>query len=811
MNEFYAARPASIDNVARSAFDAIGPQNPAPSGLGLDLQSAARAGVAQTPEGMALAEARAAVGPRVTDDAAGRVIQPEMRGVVDAREAARKAQADIDYATARNVPENFGIERTIQVERPGEPVVTQPAFSRPQFEASAPRPAEAFERPSAIGNDPNGVSLARFIAQNGGLRLDGDAAATDLHRFMVPGVGKVARPDGKGLDNFWRERLIEEGYFRPDADGGMARDISSELLRKLQNEQRGVPSYPLDSAGRPKGRAPGGQAADEYANARSLAETRFDEDLARVEVDPKGIHPDIRERVVGALMRGEETDPLAAYERTVGAMKGPLDPYVKSTTVTEAIPDVRFGQVNSQPALDAIAEQSRFAKGDVRGALSGTRKDLYEPGGAQLDMSVEGNLKARERLDHRIQAAVRDGDATQVRDLQISRSALDAQLKAVPEVATADANFAANSRPLEPFAPNTPLGRVVQQDPLTGCMATPTEQVPTHIQGDSAAREFLANATPAARQAYEGRVATKILDGASDARGNIDPDKLSVLLRDQADVLEQMPDVFHRVEAVVRARDGLARVEASPLGRIADRPDVDAAIRSVFASNPKPGSHGEVAQAMTALVKNRPTAARDLARIYLESTFNEATQQSKGLAAQYGGAGFASAVRGNAQQRQNLEAVLRALPEGDTLVKGLDNLLMTLETTGYRPNKGSDTAFNQAIQVQLKSGKTQLGQAVADVATGAAAGAGVGGWSGAAGGAVLGLKRGVGDAMLQARMMGNGEAIARMLTDPKALPDLRALARSPVGSKNAEAFTRRLLTLSNGGAAPTREGSSTQR
>lgn len=292
---------------------------------------------------------------------------------------------------------------------------------------------------------------------------------------------------------------------------------------------------------------------------------------------------------------------------------------------------------------------------------------------------------------------------------------------------------------------------------------------------------------------------------------NIDPDKLSVLLRDQADVLEQMPDVYHRVEAVVRARDGLAHVEASPLGRIADRPDVDAAIRSVFASNPKPGSHGEVAQAMTALVKNRPTAARDLARIYIESTFNEATQQSKGLAAQYGGAGFASAVRGNALQRQNLEAVLRALPEGDTLVKGLDNLLMTLETTGYRPNKGSETAFNQAIQVQLKSGKTQLGQAVADVATGAAAGAGVGGWSGAAGGAVLGLKRGAGDAMLQARMMGNGETIARMLTDPKALPDLRALARSPVGSKNAEAFTRRLLTLSNGGAAPTRDVSTAQR
>ena len=338
-------------------------------------------------------------------------------------------------------------------------------------------------------------------------------------------------------------------------------------------------------------------------------------------------------------------------------------------------------------------------------------------------------------------------------------------------------------------------------------MATPTEQVPTNLQGASATREFLANATPAARQAYEGRVATKILDGATDARGNVDANRLSEALRDQADVLEQMPEVYHRLEGVVRARDAMARVEASPLGRIAHQPDVDAAIRAVLPANPKPGSQAEVAQAMTALVKNRPSAALDLARIHLESVFNEATQQTKGVASQYGGAGFASAVRGNTQQRRNLEAMFRALPEGETMWKGMDTFLTTLEATGYRPTKGSDTAFNQAIQTQLKSGKTPVGQAVADVVTGAAAGAGVGGATGAVGGVLVGLKRGVGDAMLQARMMGNGEAIARMLTDPHALPDLRALAKSPPGSKNAEAFTRRLLTLANGGASPVRDSS----
>ncbi|MCJ2129217.1 hypothetical protein [Methylobacterium sp. E-045] len=714
MSSFFAKRPDQIATAGGTALDGIAPAGASPARVGGAVQDAARAGVAQTPEGIALAQAREATGPRITADQAGQVIQPELRGVVDAREAARKAQADVDYAAAKNVPDRVGIERTIEVERPGEPIVTQPAFSRPQFEADAPRPAEAFERPGVIADDPQGESLARFIARNGGLRLDGDAAATDLHRFMVPGVGKVARPDGKGLDNFWRERLIEEGYFRPDADGGMARDITSELLRKLQNEQRGFPSYPLDAAGRPKGRAASGQAADDYANARSLAEGRFDEDLARVEIDPKGIHPDIRERVVGALMRGEETDPLKAYERTVGAMKGPLDPYVKSTTVTETIPDVRFGQVNPQAALDAIDTQMRTAKGDVRGALVQARKDLHGPGG-ETDLSIEGLLHARERLDQAISSAREIGDATKVRDLQIARSTLDGQLKAVPEVATADANFAANSRPIEPFTGNTPLATVVQQNPNTGRMATPTEQVPSHLQGATAAREFLANATPRARQAYEGNWTTKILDGATDKRGVIDPDKLHGLMRDHADVLGEMPDVYHRLERVVVARDGMAAVERSPLGKLAERPDVKKAIAVLFPSKPTAGSAQDVTSAIKAVVRNDQRAGRELVRIHLETEFKEATQRLQSGPNQGGGARFAAVIRGNELQAENLSAALRALPDGAAINAGFSRFLDIMEATGQRQGIGSKTTFNTALREELKDGglKRELAGAAA--------------------------------------------------------------------------------------------------
>lgn len=48
-------------------------------------------------------------------------------------------------------------------------------------------------------------------------------------------------------------------------------------------------------------------------------------------------------------------------------------------------------------------------------------------------------------------------------------------------------------------------------------------------------------------------------------------------------------------------------------------------------------------------------------------------------------------------------------------------------------------------------------------------------------------------------------AIARLMFDRRALPDLRALAQSKPGSRNAELFSARLLSLANGGAGELRQ------
>lgn len=93
LSEFFAARPGQIDAAGQAGLDAIAPASPSSARTGEAVQAAARSAVAATPEGQAVIRATQAAGPRVSPDQAGQVIQREMRGVADAREAARSGAA----------------------------------------------------------------------------------------------------------------------------------------------------------------------------------------------------------------------------------------------------------------------------------------------------------------------------------------------------------------------------------------------------------------------------------------------------------------------------------------------------------------------------------------------------------------------------------------------------------------------------------------------------------------------------------------------------------------------------------------------
>ena len=791
LSEFFAARPGQINAAGQAGLDAIAPASPSSARTGEAVQSAARSAVAATPEGQAVIRATQAAGPRVSPDQAGQVIQREMRSVADAREAARSEQAARDYAAARAAPERVGVDRTIEVERPGEPIITQPEGA-PRFTDAAPRPMDpppVVEASATTGPE----SLARFVARHGGLRLDGDVLATDLHRFNIPGMGNVAREGGKGIDNYWRERLIEAGYLRADADGGAARDITNELLRKLQNEQRGYPSFPVDDARQAAAvRGRQGQVTDEFRAAQSQAESRLDEALSRAGVPPESLHPEVRSRTVGALMRGEHVDPLDAYERTVAGMREPPAPYSRSTTVTEEISAPRFGQVNPQAALDALDRQARTAKGDVRDELEHVRRDFLEYGTDPLsgvretDLSIEGLLNARERLDQRLTWAREDGDATKVRDLQSVRAALDEQLKAAPEVATADANFAANSRPLEPFGGNTPLGRVTQRDPESRRLNTPAEQVPSHLEGATAAREFLANATPAARNAFAAREVTRILDGVS-GQGGATAERIRAAMRQNEDLLALLPDARGRLQRLALAHQGRESVERSPLGRIAERPDMKGAIDALFPVKPVEGSSADVGAAVGAISRSNPLAARELVRTYLGTEFAAKTKDLQSGANQAGGAKFAASIRGNDLAGENVFAAIRALPDGERLAAGFSRLLDIFEATGTRQGVGSRTSFNNEALAEVRKGSlaAEAGKAAA-----------TGGFN---------LPKRIAQAFEDWQAGRNVERLAALLTTPEGGRRLADLASAKPGAETISLLNRLVVLGARGWGGGSRE------
>jgi hypothetical protein len=147
---------------------------------------------------------------------------------------------------------------------------------------------------------------------------------------------------------------------------------------------------------------------------------------------------------------------------------------------------------------------------------------------------------------------------------------------------------------------------------------------------------------------------------------------------------------------------------------------------------------------------------------------------------EFGGAGFAAVLRGNPQQAANLEAAITAL-RGGQAYEGFDRFLNILEAQGNRQRIGSQTAFNQEVQKNLKQGGT-----VAEALTGVASGG-------------LKLPSKINQRIEQWRMGGNVAQIADILTNPASAQLFRQLATAPPTSARAAAIISRLAYLGDRG------------
>lgn len=221
-----------------------------------------------------------------------------------------------------------------------------------------------------------------------------------------------------------------------------------------------------------------------------------------------------------------------------------------------------------------------------------------------------------------------------------------------------------------------------------------------------------------------------------------------------------------------------------PLGKLAKKDiTTQKAIAALFPENPVPGTHGEISDAVSALVQRRPAAAEQLVRAHVEMVFNQAARDLQGGANQFAGAKFAAKLAGGAQQRENLRAAIEALPNGQERWQGFEHLLDIMAATGTRQPKGSLTAFNQLeVQSMSTGGLQEL----------ASKGLSPGKWMSFAN-----------DAFKSWSLGRNLDQIARIITDPRSGDALRQIVRIPPGSDRALVMAGRLIAL--GSAATTEQ------
>jgi hypothetical protein len=160
-----------------------------------------------------------------------------------------------------------------------------------------------------------------------------------------------------------------------------------------------------------------------------------------------------------------------------------------------------------------------------------------------------------------------------------------------------------------------------------------------------------------------------------------------------------------------------------PIGTIAGQSDVQPNLagqtEALFPSMPFEGQAAETARALELMGEIDPSVGGPLVRQQLARQAMEAQQNLATGANQFGGANFAARAFGNPEQRRTVMGALDVVNRPDPNMafpplsanaapaRGSDpmaQLVEVLQATGQRARAGSETAFNQEIQEQLRGG-----------------------------------------------------------------------------------------------------------
>jgi len=779
LRDFYATNPQAMQAAAGRAIERVSPQAVDPVNLGLRVQEAAQGAIPQTPQGRALTTAIETGAPRVTGEQAGAIVQPGLRQVEQQRLAARAAADRVAYPMAENAPAQVPIP-VEPIAPPDVPLVVDDfPLNVPERKLQASKADDPIKAPVNRA-DPGrrSVDLAELIAREGGIEATPDMMRSGLQDMRTPTGARIIRPGGKSIDGYWRPRLMELGYLPLDADGMFSRDITNTLTDLL--EQRSKQGVRTLAAG-DEGRMTRGDIArlDDSNTAFQSHVDAAKRDIAAQHRSAGGSIRDLDERTLQdaaeRVVRGEASVD-DAYEQAVMNMPEPAAGPPPGPVSRDPAP--RMVQVDSRPVLN-VARELQTIEAMRPQAQAIERAFTVNGRPAETVREMQNGLLT---LNDAIETAKAQGRSTVTRRLVELKDDVERQMEAVPEFAQAQAGHAELSRPLDPFESGRTLGGIVERDPYNRRFTMEAGAAPEAIDraGVAGYRDLVQNGTPATLRAQADWKSYQLLRQAEGARpGSVDADALAKLMRDQAEIIDMLPGVRERLNRIVTARRGMAPVEQSPLGQLAETPRPEQQARILF-ENESPGIDIAVAQAVRNTVRQDEQAARGLARYQLERKLNKAIETA-GTETDYGQATLGNRWRrmleANPQEGRNVRAMIQALPDGETAWNGLNRVFEVLEASGRRQAPGSRTQYNQALQRELEGGGTAREAAAIAATLGT-------GW-----------RQRLTRAYEQYTYGQNLSEIAELATRPDAIPVLRQLLQSPPTSARAGMLTARLLGM----------------
>lgn len=155
----------------------------------------------------------------------------------------------------------------------------------------------------------------------------------------------------------------------------------------------------------------------------------------------------------------------------------------------------------------------------------------------------------------------------------------------------------------------------------------------------------------------------------------------------------------------------LEPLQNGPLGAVAGATDTQGALGGLFPKNPVANTAGVTSDSVRLMAQQNPDAAANLIRQQLETTFAGAMKANPDRVATR----FANDLIGNPISAENLQAAVRALPNGDRIWQQVNPVLETARATRWRQAQGSPTQPNMLMQEQMSGGGGPAGAVVQTV------------------------------------------------------------------------------------------------